>query len=400
MTLDEAIKLVVTLHTPSDKLQRDIIAKDMDLKTLIDSARALELTQREVTFMKQNILEPVEPAVNTVSKRSHETKGGYTQTSQEETHDRQIHRNKGTVVVCKYCGQQTPHKGRCKARGATCNKCKKKGHFAVVCQSKTYKAYKPIEQLQEEGSDNEDPQVSYKFDQLTWKLDQVTADTKAMSQPSEYNTKVTIRVQDQRLKVQVDSGAEVNVMDYKTYKTLHKRPPLRNSGAKLKPYGSKPLPVKGCFKTKVRANGQEVNATFYVTEKPTSTPIMGKYTAFDLDILKISVNELLQVQQPERELSNPLPEKVTTHQGTHMAYSDMAKQLTPLSKVTDFVTQLHQQKSTGESPVSQIVKKHPKVFQGIGKHKYRQVELIIDDSVQPKVQAQHRITFPKRQQFE
>ena len=25
MTLDEAIKLIVTLHTPSDKLQRDII---------------------------------------------------------------------------------------------------------------------------------------------------------------------------------------------------------------------------------------------------------------------------------------------------------------------------------------------------------------------------------------
>jgi hypothetical protein len=40
------------------------------------------------------------------------------------------------------------------------------------------------------------------------------------------------------------------------------------------------------------------------------------------------------------------------------------------------------------------------VFQGIGKQKYRQVELIIDDSVQPKVQAQRRIPFPKRQQFE
>ena len=45
MTVDEAIKLVVTLHTPSDKLQQDIIAKDMDLKTVIDSARAMELTQ-------------------------------------------------------------------------------------------------------------------------------------------------------------------------------------------------------------------------------------------------------------------------------------------------------------------------------------------------------------------
>ena len=128
-----------------------------------------------------------------------------------------------------------------------------------------------------------------------------------MSQPSEYNAKVTIIVEDQWKKVQVDSGAEVNVVAYETYQTLHERPPPRRSNAKLKTYGSKLLPVKGCFKTKVRADGQEVNVTFYVTEKLTSTPIIGKYIAFDLDILKITVNEFLQ--QPEGELSNTIPEK-------------------------------------------------------------------------------------------
>ena len=44
MNLEEAIKLVVTLHTTSEKLQRHIIAKDMNLKTLLETARALELT--------------------------------------------------------------------------------------------------------------------------------------------------------------------------------------------------------------------------------------------------------------------------------------------------------------------------------------------------------------------
>ena len=38
MNVDEAIKLVVTLHTPSEKLQRKIIARDMDLASLIECA--------------------------------------------------------------------------------------------------------------------------------------------------------------------------------------------------------------------------------------------------------------------------------------------------------------------------------------------------------------------------
>ena len=32
---------------------------------------------------------------------------------------------KNTIEVCRYCGQQTPHKGRCKARGVTCKKVSK-----------------------------------------------------------------------------------------------------------------------------------------------------------------------------------------------------------------------------------------------------------------------------------
>ena len=46
MTIDDAMKLVVILHTASEKLQRNITVKDTNLKTVIDM-RALELTQRE-----------------------------------------------------------------------------------------------------------------------------------------------------------------------------------------------------------------------------------------------------------------------------------------------------------------------------------------------------------------
>ena len=119
MNLDEAIKLVVT---PSEKLQREIIAKDMDLKIVIDSARALELRQREVRFMKNTLMYQAALEINSVSEQQFESKDRTTAPFRKDIKE-QPARNKSTVEVCRYCGQQTPHRRKCKARGATCNKC-------------------------------------------------------------------------------------------------------------------------------------------------------------------------------------------------------------------------------------------------------------------------------------
>ena len=113
---------------------------------------------------------------------------------------------------------------------------------AVVCQSKPAKTVQSIEQDHSQNGGDDDPQTSY--NQVTWKLDQVSTNSPAPQQPNEYNTKVTIRVQDQRLKVQVESGAEVNIIDHTTYRNLSRKPPLRSTNAKLKPYGSKLIPVE------------------------------------------------------------------------------------------------------------------------------------------------------------
>ena len=182
--------------------------------------------------------------------------------------------------------------------------------------------------------------------------------------------------------------------------------------------------MKGYFQATVQANGRQVNTTFYVTAETSAAPIIGKYTAFDLDILKISVNELLQ--QPARK-QTPTPSQGQSPQDTqipdtrhptsaptrdqskprttipawHHCYSTMSQQLTPLSKATNYVKHLHQQQQHSPKGILQkIVEKHPKVFESIGKHKYRQVDHIIDETVTPKVQAQRQIPFPKRQQLD
>ena len=48
----------------------------------------------------------------------------------------------------------------------------------------------------------------------------------------------------------------------------------------------------------------------------------------------------------------------------------------------------------------EIIDRHSSVFKRIDKHRYRQVKLSIDRTVKSKVQPQHRVPFPKREQFD
>ena len=45
--MNEAIKLAVTMHTRSKKLQMSIIAQNLDYQTMVEKARAIELTKKK-----------------------------------------------------------------------------------------------------------------------------------------------------------------------------------------------------------------------------------------------------------------------------------------------------------------------------------------------------------------
>ena len=53
---DETIKLVIILHTHSEKLHSSIIQKNMDLAKLVSAAQSLEL-KNKVDFLKNNTLQ-------------------------------------------------------------------------------------------------------------------------------------------------------------------------------------------------------------------------------------------------------------------------------------------------------------------------------------------------------
>ena len=126
-------------------------------------------------------------------------------------------------------------------------------------------------------------------------------------------------------------------------------------------------------------------------------PIIGKYTAFDLNILQITIKELTK-ELTKAETQGGAKSNARGHNTVHPSYSEKVKHLTPLFQAAQRVSEICDKLDNGNTATQAIVDRHPTVFQSIGRHRYRQVELSVDKSVKPKIQPQLRIPFPKQKQ--
>ena len=81
MDLKEAIKLAVTMHTNSSKLQAEVIAQDISYEKMAEKAKAIQLTKKEVEYMKEtekafkvkaSTIDEAEERVNFNPKEIHE----------------------------------------------------------------------------------------------------------------------------------------------------------------------------------------------------------------------------------------------------------------------------------------------------------------------------------------
>lgn len=129
---DQAIKLVITLHTHSEKLQSSIIKKDMDFPKPVSTPWSLELAKAEVDFLKNNT--HYSSDTHTIERIPYPTIENSTTIHEEE---RTLWNKQGrkTIKICSYCGEKVPHTGHCKSCNAIYNLCSKKGHFGNVFES-------------------------------------------------------------------------------------------------------------------------------------------------------------------------------------------------------------------------------------------------------------------------
>ena len=204
------------------------------------------------------------------------------QTPADQVHNigRQVNVKQGS---CYSCGLRGHYRNdpECKARSATCNNCKRTGHFAKCCRSKPNDNKDSQQQKRHVHSVNEEEEVDYAF---------------AVSTTDKMMPKISINLGGIQLKdVLVDSGSTCNIVCRDTWEKLKQERIMccsRKTNKHLFAYGAeKSLSVVGEFDAELCYQGKCCTATFVVVEEK-ACPTLGRQICEELGVIKIMINNV------------------------------------------------------------------------------------------------------------
>ena len=151
--------------------------------------------------------------------------------------------------------------------GAKCSKCKKKGHFAVVCCTVVGEVTPAPEQTSQHfflgaiqsGDNAEEP----------WS--------------------VMLHINKKPVQFKIDTGADISVMSESTYQALPQCPQLQTSNAVLSSPGEK-LNCKGLFTANITLKGNTHSEDMYIIEGPCVNNLLSQQAACRMGLVQ-RVNE-------------------------------------------------------------------------------------------------------------
>ena len=190
---DREIKDQIVQKCLSERLWRKALREDPSLSNLLSAARAMETADAQAKAMESLAI----LKVSQQAKSSKERVDGPLRKNKEQTGQ-----SEGEQKECFNCGGLWPHSnGRksCPAWGIECRKCGKKNHYAKKCKSTT--KVRKIDNLS--GSESED---EYRVS--------------AVQQKTARGHTITVKVDEIPLQVQIDSGADVNIVDEDSFDKL------------------------------------------------------------------------------------------------------------------------------------------------------------------------------------
>ena len=275
--VDGEILTQILWGSTSARLRRRALRDNYTLDQALAEARSQELSERragEIEKSTEKLKTLHLKDKQSTSKPHHRERK--TRTSTQGKHSKASESDKMKVTQsCYHCGGDYPHKGKCPAKGATCNFCKKTGHFEKVCIQKRKtqgqgKRVKHVSAYESDGSSD----------------DYVFAARGGGNLPC---FDILVGKSKQQLRFLADSGASVNLISKQTFENMSPKPTLETSSSKIFAYGSNtPIAVIGRFKSKLQAGEQSTTATIQVVDS-TEQPILSWDTCRELRLLTEAV---------------------------------------------------------------------------------------------------------------
>lgn len=280
----------VILFAPSDLKEKLLQVKDLNIDEAAKIISSHESIKQQALAIGQGLSDDSD-ATSNVNK----------------IQNRPQRRPQPNCTRCGYSGH-TSLDENCPARDRQCAKCKRQGHFAVMCltapkrkfkiEAGPSKRWKP-ERIREVRENDDKPPENFIFnigdqDELIW-----------------------LRVGGVLLHVLVDSGCKKNIVDERSWKYL-KENGVRASNQQTNceeiflPYGSqaKPLTTVGKFDATVTIDDEgdtiEEPATFYVIKEGQQC-LLGRTTATRLGVLRIGLPSTHGINAVGPKEKHPFP---------------------------------------------------------------------------------------------
>ena len=227
----------------------------------------------------------------------------------------------GMEGKCMRCGRPEHEQGeKCAARHAKCKDCHKIGHFYKVCQSSKRTARANLAQVtpQEEDSTYIDecgrtqaqPSYTQSYSPAINMLKVVnnkgtTSGTESLKFPIDVNPRGTYK---HHLEVSIDTGADVNCMNEKTFKKLFPEVDLSVCPHSIQNFGNSTADVYilGQFRVYLKFRGRKYLNTFIVTNANDCPNILSHGAIFRMGILVPNYPEenMVKVRDMETGTSN------------------------------------------------------------------------------------------------
>lgn len=253
---DKMIRDQVVVGTNDEKARADILKIDNPtLEKVVRICLAQETTKSQLKAFK-NGATPTD-SVHGVKETRHRVNAKKPPKQTPQQHN------------CGYCGgNHEKTKQACPAWKKTCNKCKRKNHFAAQCRAKNV--------ANVEASESSDEEI----------LAISRSDTKK-------SIFTTLRINGNELKFQVDSGAAVNVItskDVRPEQIVPTRTTLRMWN------DSTVTPVGKCKLDATTKNGKKHKVEFIVVDEEL-TPLVGRETAEKMGLIVIDYRLVAKVEK-------------------------------------------------------------------------------------------------------
>ena len=275
----------------------------------------------------------------------------------------------GSKKLCYRCGEgfSKNHLQACKAATAKCANCRKVGHFARVCKSPA----RSVKALQEDHSKEDDVEEVEVEDHI-YELNIWAVNVKSSKRRYKYRSptvdshldfKFRLVVNNKVVSILADTGARISVCGEKQARAWGIYDKMEPSSAKVRPYCSSPIPVKGEVTCGVTYNDRTVPVRFFILEGSCS-PILSGRSAVELGIISVG----------DKDGSGINPVMVVDRDS-----ADGGK---------EFNDEIHN-----------ILSKYPQNFKGLGKLQGHLVKLYADPSVKPVVSPPRVIPYHLKSRF-